>query len=182
MDDEPEQESVTSALRRHGLAPRKRLGQNFLRDRSYLDRIVAAAEIEPNDVVLELGAGTGVLTRALLRDAGRVVAVELDDSLAAVLAGDLGHFEQLRVWHGNALAFDPCVEMPERYKVVGNIPYYVTGPLIRHFLETQCRPCVIVFMVQREVAERIVAKPGQLSLLGVSVQYYAEARIVTRVP
>jgi 16S rRNA (adenine1518-N6/adenine1519-N6)-dimethyltransferase len=175
-------EAPGRALRRHGLAPRKRLGQNFLRDRRFLDRILEAAEVGPEDEVLEIGAGTGVLTAALLARARRVVALELDDALYRVLEEEFGAAPNLELWHGNALDFDPCRHFPGSYKLVGNIPYYVTGPIVRHFLESTCRPDVMVLMVQREVAERMTAAPGDLSLLGVSVQFYAQPEIVTRVP
>jgi 16S rRNA (adenine1518-N6/adenine1519-N6)-dimethyltransferase len=171
-----------AVLREHGLRPRKRLGQNFLQDRRALARIVAALQPEAADDVLEIGAGTGVLTRALAQNARRVIAVELDDALQALLREDLAELENVEVWHGNALAFDACEHFAGHYKLAGNIPYYVTGPIIRYFLEAKCQPSVLVLMVQKEVAERIVASPGRLSLLGVSVQYYARTEIVTRVP
>jgi 16S rRNA (adenine1518-N6/adenine1519-N6)-dimethyltransferase len=175
-------ELPAATLRRHGLTPRKRLGQSFLRDRSFLAHLINALEIEREDAVLEIGAGTGVLTRALAKHAGHVVAVELDDSLYRLLEEELASVANIELWHGNALDFDPCEHMPQAYKLAGNIPYYLTGPILRHFLETQCQPRVLVLMVQREVAERIVAPPGQLSMLGVSVQAYAHAKIVARVP
>lgn len=169
-------------LRQHGLKPRKNLGQNFLRDRSYLERILAAGEIGSGDTVLEIGAGTGVLTHALAAQARRVVAVELDDSLVTLLSAEFESVRNVEIWHGSALDFDPCCHLAEGYKLVGNIPYYITGPIIRRYLEALCTPRCLVLMVQREVAERIVAPPGSLSLLGVSVQFYASAEIVTRVP
>jgi len=175
-------ELPAAILRRHGLTPRKRLGQSFLRDRSFLTHIVDAAELGPEDTVLEIGAGTGILTRALADRAGHVVAVELDDSLYRLLQEEFASVANLELWHANALDVDPCERMPRDYKLVGNIPYYVTGPIVRHYLEARCQPRVLVLMVQREVAERMVAPPGRLSLLGVSVQAYADAKIVARVP
>jgi 16S rRNA (adenine1518-N6/adenine1519-N6)-dimethyltransferase len=182
MPEDPRPPAPSRALRDRGLRPRKRLGQNFLQDRRYLKRILEAAEVGPEDAVLEIGAGTGVLTRELAREAGRVVAIELDERLYQMLEDQVGTEEKVRMWHGDALRFDPCDYFDGPYKVVGNIPYYITGPILRHFLEAECRPEEIVLMVQREVAERMVAEPGELSLLGVSVQYYAQPRIVTRVP
>jgi 16S rRNA (adenine1518-N6/adenine1519-N6)-dimethyltransferase len=174
--------SAATALRDHGLRPRKRLGQNFLRDERFLDRILEAAEIGPEDAVLEIGAGTGVLTRALGRRARCVLAIELDDALVALLRSEFADRETVRIWHGNALSFDPCEQFPGSYKLVGNIPYYVTGPIMRHFLESACVPQVLVLMVQREVAQRMTARPGDLSLLGLSVQFYSEPKVITRVP
>jgi 16S rRNA (adenine1518-N6/adenine1519-N6)-dimethyltransferase len=162
--------------------PRKRLGQHFLRDRSLLSRIVAAADLSPEDTVLEIGPGTGALTYALAGAAGQVVAVELDDTLFDVLDERYRMNAHVEIVHGNALAFDPCDRFEGSYKVVANIPYYITGPILRHFLESSCPPELLVLMVQREVAERIAAPPGELSLLGVSVQRFAEASIVLRVP
>lgn len=182
MSDPAPGRSAASSLREHGLRPRKRLGQNFLRDKRFLARILEAADIGSDDVVLEVGAGTGILTRALLGQARRVVAVELDDSLVEVLGHELSGHQNLELWHGNALDFDPCARFSGPYKLVGNIPYYITGPIIRHFLETECPPSVLVLMVQREVADRMTARPGDLSLLGVSVQFYSEPKLVTRVP
>lgn len=173
---------MSAELRAQGLRPRKQLGQNFLQDTSFLPRILDAAEIASTDDVLEIGAGTGILTRALLERAGQVVAIELDDSLFALLQSQLADRPNLELWHGNALDFEPGSFFADRYKLLGNIPYYITGPLIRRFLETPVPPAVMVFMVQLEVAERIVAQPGKLSVLGVSVQYYAEARLLIRVP
>lgn len=175
-------ESPSSALRRHGLSPRRRLGQNFLRDRSVLERILQAADLTDVDEVLEIGPGTGVLTRALAERAQRVVAIELDESLVALLKRELAPFRNLEIRQGNVLGFDPCTAFPGPYKLLGNIPYYISGPILRHFLEAACPPSVLVLMLQWEVARRITAAPGRLSLLAISVQYYAQPTIVVRVP
>jgi 16S rRNA (adenine1518-N6/adenine1519-N6)-dimethyltransferase len=169
-------------LRANSLRARKRLGQNFLRDTSFIPKILSAADLEPTDEVLEIGAGTGVLTGALAAAAGRVVALELDDRLYDVLRDQYSERRDVEIWHGNALEFDPCDHFRGEYKVIANIPYYITAPLVRYFLEARCQPTVLVLMVQREVAQRMVAAPGDMSLLGVSVQYYAKAGVVARVP
>lgn len=182
MHQDPPGDGVPARLRQYGLAPRKRLGQNFLRDRSFLKLMLDAADVVHEDEVLEIGAGTGVLTSALLERARRVVAIELDDALTALLQSQLGSAPNLELWHGNALQFDPGEHFPGSYKLLGNIPYYITGPLVRRFLEVKRKPTVLLLMVQREVAERIIAPPGRLSVLGVSVQYYADADVVARVP
>lgn len=182
MRDDDSSDGVSARLRHYGLAPRKRLGQHFLRDRSYLKRMLDAADVSGVDEVLEIGAGTGVLTRALVERARRVVAIELDDSLVALLQLELADAPNLELWHGNALDFDPSNNFSGPYKLLGNIPYYITGPLVRRYLEVERKPTVLVLMVQLEVAERIIARPGQLSMLGVSVQYYADADLVARVP
>jgi 16S rRNA (adenine1518-N6/adenine1519-N6)-dimethyltransferase len=174
--------TARSTLRAQGLRPRKRLGQNFLRDTSFLPRILAALELRDSDQVVEIGSGTGVLTEALASAGARITGVELDDSLLQVLETRFDEREDIRFWHGSALSFDPCRECDGPYKLAGNIPYYITGPLIRHFLETACPPQLLVLMVQREVAERMRAGPGDLSLLGVSVQIYAQVEVIARVP
>lgn len=174
--------TAAGTLRDHGLKPRKRLGQHFLRDRRYLGQILKGGEIGPEDDVLEVGAGTGVLTRALAERARSVLAIELDDSLAALLHTEFLDDPIVEVWHGNALGFDPGEHFSGSYKLAGNIPYYVTGPIVRHFLEEPRPPTMLVLMVQIEVARRMSALPGELSLLGLSVQFYSEPHIVTRVP
>lgn len=175
-------ETAAGALRRLGLHPRKRLGQNFLRDRRYLRTIIEAADLRPGDRVLEVGAGTGVLTGAVAGSGADVLAVELDDNLYEMLARQYADTPNVRILHANALDIDPCACFDGPYKLAGNIPYYITGPILRHFLEARCPPTVLVLMVQREVAQRMTAAPGHLSLLGVSVQFYTEPKIVARVP
>jgi 16S rRNA (adenine1518-N6/adenine1519-N6)-dimethyltransferase len=181
MADEADS-SAGATLRRHSLRPRKSLGQNFLRDRSYLAKIVNAAELQPCDEVLEIGPGTGVLTATLAEQAAQVVAVELDDHLVQLLRVELSERQNLQVVHGDALEIDPRDYFSGAYKLIGNIPYYITGPILRRYLEMDARPEVLVLMVQKEVANRITAGPGDLSLLGVSVQFYADAKTVARVP
>jgi 16S rRNA (adenine1518-N6/adenine1519-N6)-dimethyltransferase len=175
-------QSRTSADSSSLLRPRKRLGQHYLRDRALLARIVAAADLSSQDTVLEIGPGTGALTEALAGAAGQVAAVELDDTLFSLLSERFHENSRIQLVHANALDFDPCEGLEGPYKVVANIPYYITGPILRHFLESKCPPELLVLMVQREVAERIAAAPGALSLLGVSVQRFADASIVLRVP
>jgi 16S rRNA (adenine1518-N6/adenine1519-N6)-dimethyltransferase len=174
------------------LDPKKSLGQNFLVDKTHRDRIIAAAELTPKDVVLEIGPGHGVLTQRLAETAGWVVAVELDDRLIDQLRQQFAHQPQVQIVHGDMLALDP-VELvrnatgapagsPPSYKVVANLPYYITSAALRQLLEATVRPALAVVMVQKEVAERICAQPGDLSLLAVSVQFYAQPKIIDRVP
>jgi 16S rRNA (adenine1518-N6/adenine1519-N6)-dimethyltransferase len=162
--------------------PRKRLGQSFLRDRSVLARILAAGDLSPRDEVLEIGPGRGILTEALAGAAGKVVAVELDDALVVLLRERFAAVSNVEIVPGNALDLDPCRYFDGPYKLIANIPYYITGPILRHYLEASCPPSLLVLMLQREVAERITAAPGALSLLGVSVQRYTQPAIVSRVP
>jgi 16S rRNA (adenine1518-N6/adenine1519-N6)-dimethyltransferase len=178
---------VRALLREHGLHPHKGLGQNFLVDSRVRQRIVDAAEIEPQDVVLEIGAGLGTLTQALAQVARRVVAVELDEQLVNVLRTQLSDVHNVEIICGDILALDiPGLVGAEpaastSFKVVANIPYYITSAVLRHVLEATVRPELFVVMVQREVAQRIIAQPGQMSLLAVSVQFYGNARLMFRV-
>jgi len=174
---------LRNLLYAHHMRPNKSFGQNFLVDRDILQRIVETAELEPDDQVLELGAGTGVLTRELARQARRVVAVELEQDMLTLLAKTTRDYINIEIIERNLLYVDPQdVFGRERYKLVANLPYYITAPTFRHFLESANPPRLLVVMVQYEVAQRIVAEPGDLSLLGVSVQFYGQPRIVARVP
>jgi 16S rRNA (adenine1518-N6/adenine1519-N6)-dimethyltransferase len=184
-------ESVMASVRRYGIEPKRSLGQNFLVDSGHLDRIVAAAELQPTDTVLEIGPGVGTLTRRLAAQAGRVVAVELDNRLIELLRADFAHQPHVHIVHGDILQLDPpallTADLPAgksglHYKTVANLPYYITSAALRHLLEASPPPVVAVVMVQKEVAERICAGVGHLSLLAVSVQFYATPRIVQRVP
>lgn len=174
---------VPDLLRRHGLRARKSLGQNFLIDESALARIASAASLTADDRVLEIGPGLGSLTRHLAIAAQQVVAVEIDQTLLPVLAEVVAAHPNVRVVHADILTVDPAaLTEGQRYKVVANIPYYITSAVIRHLLEARVRPEVIVLTVQREVAERICAAPGDMSVLAVSVQAYARAELVARIP
>ncbi len=174
---------VRTILKRYNLRPSKGLGQNFLANQVILEKIVAAAELAPADVVLEIGAGLGTLTERLACAAGRVVAVELDERLIPVLQDTLSDFENITLIQGDILALDPAelVAPAAQYQVVANLPYYITSAVLRHLLEASLRPLRLVVTVQREVAERIVARPGEMSLLAVSVQFYGDAQILFRI-
>jgi 16S rRNA (adenine1518-N6/adenine1519-N6)-dimethyltransferase len=174
--------SVQALLRAHGLHPNKRLGQSFLADPVALGRIVDAADLGPGDLVVEVGAGLGSLTRLLADRAGRVLAVELDDRLVAILHECLAGRPNVQIVHGDILRLPLSGPEDRAYKVVANLPYYITSAILRHFLERKPRPTLMVVTVQREVAERIVAGPGEMSLLAVSVQFYGQPRIVARIP
>lgn len=170
-------------LSTHNMRPNKSFGQNFLIDRSVLQMIVNAAEIKPDDEILEVGAGTGVLTQELARSARRVVAVEIERDMLVLLKETTSHYPNVELVAGNLLYFDPAETFGQTaYKLVANLPYYITAPTFRHFLESRNPPCLLIVMVQLEVAQRIIAGPGDLSLLGVSVQFYGQPRIVAHVP
>lgn len=177
---------IPKLLRQHGLHPDKRLGQNFLIDPASLRKVITAADLEPGDAVLEIGAGLGNLTRCLAGLVRQVTAVEIDDRFIPILAQVLQPFENVRVVQGDILAlapaqlFQPTLE--DRYQVVANIPYYITSAVIRHLLEAALPPKRICLTIQLEVAERICALPGDLSLLALSVQVYGSPRIAARIP
>jgi 16S rRNA (adenine1518-N6/adenine1519-N6)-dimethyltransferase len=191
--------AIKALLRQWEITPHKELGQNFLADQRVLGQILAAAEISAADTVLEIGPGLGTLTQALAEQAQRVVAVELDQQLLAILHDRLQAFPNVRVVVGDILALhipellaaeqasgpagrDASDPAGHAYKVVANIPYNITSAVLRHLLEARTRPQLIVLMVQKEVAQRITAKPGDMSLLSVSVQFYARPRLIRRVP
>jgi 16S rRNA (adenine1518-N6/adenine1519-N6)-dimethyltransferase len=167
----------------HNMRPNKAFGQNFLVDRAVLQQIIEAAELEQSDQVLEVGAGTGVLTRELATRVRRVVAVELEQNMLTLLQKMTDGYSNVELIARNLLYLDPQeVFGQEPYKLVANLPYYITAPTFRHFLESANPPRLLVVMVQYEVAQRIVAEPGDLSLLGVSIQFYGQPRIIARVP
>lgn len=175
-------------LRRYNLHPKKRLGQNFLVDRNVLGKILDAADIREGDAVLEIGAGAGVLTLALAERGARVVAVEVDRALTAVLSEVLAGYPNVTIVNADILSLD----LPQlltghfgeaKVKVIGNLPYYITSPIIAELLQARDRIERIVLMVQKEVAERLKASPGtkDYGSMSVFVQYYSEPEIVAHV-
>jgi 16S rRNA (adenine1518-N6/adenine1519-N6)-dimethyltransferase len=165
------------------LRPRKSLSQNFLTDPEALDAIVAAAELQPGDRVVEIGPGLGVLTRRLLAAGASVLAVELDPRLAEYLRRELYGVDRFELIEADALDLHPREMFPNQpFKVVANIPYHITSPLLHAFLEGERPPELTVLLVQLEVAERVAAPPGQMSYLSVFAQNVAEVEVVARVP
>ena len=174
---------VRGLLRRYGVRPKKSLGQNFLVDEAALSTVAAAADLTPADTVLEIGAGLGSLTRYLAASARRVVAVELDKAMLPALRHVLEPYPNVEIISDDILRLHPSsFTLHPSYKVVANIPYYITSAVIRHLLEAETKPSLIVLTVQHEVAERICAGPGDMSLLAVSVQFYSAPRILARLP
>ncbi len=191
------------------IRPNLLMGQRFLISRPVLERIIAAAGLKPTDTVLEIGAGRGELTRALAERAGRVIAVEKDPRLAEALERELSHRsvsdsgqrtrqvntddrrhllnapsgENVTIIRGDILKLFPeALPLPNRYRVIANIPYYLTSRLIRRLLEAERPPKDILIMVQREVAERITARPPHMNLLALSVQAYGKPEILFPIP
>lgn len=175
--------NASALLKKYGLRADKKLGQNFLQDPMALEAIAAAAEIQPSDAVLEIGPGLGSLTRHLAVAARRVVAVELDADLIPPLEAVTKPYDNIHIIHGDILKIAPGELVGESgYLVVANIPYYITSAIIRHLLENEPKPRRIVLTVQKEVAERICAGAGDMSLLALSVQVYGQPRIAKRIP
>src|SRR5215510_6677513 len=175
--------NAAALLKHYGLRAHKGLGQNFLQDPLALEKIVSAAEIQPTDTVLEIGPGLGSLTRYLAVSGKEVIAVELDPNLLPPLKAVLAPYQNVRFVQGDILELSLKDLVTERnYLVVANIPYYITSAVIRHLLENDVKPRRIVLTVQREVAQRICASPGDMSLLALSVQLYGKPRIAARIP
>jgi len=176
--------SARKLLAQYGLEPKKGLGQNFLTDKGVLDKIVAAAELSPDDTVLEVGPGLGHLTRLLARRAGRVIAVELDGRLLPILRDQLAGYDNVELIQGDILELflsSLLFPLSSEYKVVANLPFYITSAVLRRFLTAEPSPVRMVVTVQREVAQRITARPGDMSLLAVGVQFYGRPQIVARI-
>jgi 16S rRNA (adenine1518-N6/adenine1519-N6)-dimethyltransferase len=175
--------SLKEILRKYETLPIKRLGQNFLIDKNILRKIIEAAELSKRDVVLEVGPGIGNLTIELAKKVKKVVAVEKDERMVEILKERLKEekIENVEIVNEDILKFLPSFKLRRSYKVVANIPYYLTSRLIRNLLEAKRRPRLIVLMIQKEVAQRICAKPPKMNLLAVSVQFYAKPKIVSYV-
>lgn len=175
--------NAAALLRTHNLRADKALGQNFLQDASALEKIIQAAGIQADDTILEIGPGLGSLTRYLAVSAKTVTAVELDTSLIPILQEVLAPYPNTRIVTGDILGFPPAALIAaEDYLVVANVPYYITSAIFRHLLEAHPRPRRIVLTIQKEVAKRICANPGEMSLLALSVQVYGQPRIAAAIP
>jgi len=187
---QPANRSESAATARAATAtirPRKSLGQHFLTDRRVLQRILAAASLSSADTVIEVGAGKGVLTRALAAAAGKVIAVEIDEGLCEHLRRRLAAHPNVEPVCGDILSLAPDellarAQASPPYVVVANLPYYIASAVLRHFLESARPPTRMIVMVQAEVGQSIAAPPGRMSLLSVGVQFYAQAKVLFYVP
>lgn len=168
-------DDVRTALKLAGIKPNKNLGQHFLVDRDSLEAIMAAASPQPADTVLEIGPGLGVMTRPLTAAVGQVVAVETDRTLAGLLRRDAP--ANLTVVEQDILQYD-LHQLPAGYKAIANIPYYLTSKIFRLLIDSPNPPSVMSLLIQKEVAERIAATPGRMSILALSVQYWGRPEIV----
>jgi len=173
---------IKDLCKKYGLSPSKKYGQNYLVNFVPIKKMLEAAEIGENDTIVEIGPGFGVLTFSLLEKAKKVIAFEIEKKIEPYWDEKLRLHNNLEIIWGNAIKEiqNPKLEI-ENYKVVANLPYQITSHILRVFLEAENKPEKMVVMVQKEVAERICAKPGEMSLLSVSVQYYGEPKVVAKV-
>lgn len=175
--------AVKKALRQSGIKAKKGLGQHFLVDQTVLDTIVSAAELSKKDLVVEVGPGLGILTSELAKKAGNVVAIELDTKLASDLKQKLSSLSNVNIINADILKVNlsELIGKKNYYKVVANIPYYITSPILHYFIEASRKPSLMVVMVQKEVGKAIVAEPGEMTVLAVSMQLYSKPRIISYV-
>ena len=175
--------SFQRRLRSQGLRARKSLGQNFLVVDSVGDAIIEAAAVAADDTVLEVGPGLGALTEKLAAGAGQVIAVELDGGLVSRLSKKLGNYQNVRIIHADILKQDlKSLVGGSSYKVVANIPYYITSPILRYFTRADKRPDLMIIMMQEEVARDVTAPQGKMGFLAVSMRLFSNPEIILRVP
>lgn len=176
--------TIKKLCRDFGILPSRKRGQNFLADKKVLDKMIESAILSSDDTVLEVGPGLGTITQALLKKVRRVVACEIDKKMAGVLMSLSGHYRNLEIIQDDILELRaPSLGLKTlNFKIAANLPYNITSYFLRKFLSQEPKPLSMVLLVQKEVAERICAKPGKMSLLSVSVQAYAKPEIIEVVP
>ena len=175
--------NIQPLLKHFHIQPRKSLGQNFLMEPAGLLKVIDAAELSGSEEVLEIGAGLGSLTYLLAQTCARVTAVEIDRHLLEPLAEALKPFTNVQIVHGDILELDPAnLVSRENYVVVANIPYYITSAIIRHLLEASPKPSRVILTIQKEVAQRILARDSKMSLLSLSVFVFGEPQIAGTIP
>lgn len=171
---------IKDIFKRHGLKPAKRFGQNFLIDKKAVRQIVEAAQLTDQDTVLEIGPGLGVITQELVQRAKKIIAVEKDQKMVEILKETLRDYNNIEIINADIRMLNE--RCSTSFKIVGNLPFYLTAPVIRQFLEAENQPEFMALMVQKEVGQRICAKPPEMNLLAVSVQIYAEPKILAYIP
>jgi len=183
-------QAIQKILQRYNIHPSRRLGQNFLIDKNVLQKIIEAAKLKPTDIILEIGPGLGILTIELAKRVRKVIAVEKDRQLCTILKNILNapNVKNVEIIEGDILKIESTFRLDRNesltnynYKIVANLPYYIVSPVMRKFLEAENPPQLLVLMVQKEVAQRIVANPPQMNLLAVAVQFYAQPKIISYV-
>lgn len=173
--------TIRAICRKYDFLPSKRLGQNFLIDKRVVKKLISTGELQLTDLILEIGPGIGNLTQELAKKAKKVVAVEKDPQMIAMLKETLEGFQNVKVIQGDILKLDLNQYTLQPYKVIANLPFYLTAPLIRKFLENRNPPQLMALIIQKEVAQRICGKPPKMNLLAVSIQFYAKAKIISYV-
>lgn len=171
---------LIALFEKHEISPIKYMGQNFLLKRGVMEKMVAAAELTSEDVVLEVGPGTGVITQELSREAKKVIAVEKSREMIKVLTETLKGIRNVTVIKEDILEKD-LQTLPTGYKVVANLPFYLTSAVIRKFLEAENKPEIMILLMQKEVAQRICSRPPRMNLLAVSAQCYSQPKIISYV-
>lgn len=178
--------TVKELLTQYQIKPLKRLGQNFLVNKKALDLFIDTCDLKKNDTVLEIGPGLGTITQEIAKRVKMVVAIEKDRKMCEIMKETLRGFENIEIINQDALeelsSSEKISSFSGKVKVVGNLPFYITAPIIRKFLETKNQPEEMIFMIQKEVAQRICAKPPDMNLLAVSVQFYAKPKVVSYLP
>lgn len=185
--------TIKGLLTHYNVSAQKSLGQNFLIDKDVLKQIIEAAELKRTDYVVEVGPGFGTLTLPLAENVGRVLAIETDKKILSILKALSSGYQNIDILPANILrlndrelygrykVWSKTRDKQTKYKLVSNLPYYITSPILKQFLETDYKPDLIVLMVQKEVAERIIAGPGNMSILSISVQLFGKPEIVATV-
>jgi 16S rRNA (adenine1518-N6/adenine1519-N6)-dimethyltransferase len=168
--------TIKELLIKHKTKPNKTLGQNFLIDKNVLSKIILSANINPEDTIIEVGPGIGNLTKELSQKANKIIAIEKDQKMTNILKDTLKDYKNIEIINADIRNYKL---QTKNYKLVANIPYYLTSPLIRKFLEADNKPKKIILLIQKEVAQRICSEPPDMSLLSVSVQFYAEPKIIS---
>lgn len=164
--------------------PKKVMGQHFLTDGRFVNQIIECAEISSKDVIVEIGPGKGVLTKALAERARRVVAIEIDSELTSRLEASLSKYSNVSIINGDGrrLEIESVIPKGQPYKFVANLPYYAATPIVQKFLKSQHKPDLMAFMIQREVGYEMAAKPGKMRLLSVAIQMHGKPKIICKVP
>jgi len=177
---------IKNLLKKYGARPSKRLGQNFLIDKVIIKKIIKEARLKIKDTVLEIGPGIGTLTQEIAKKARLVIAIEKDQKIVETLKETLKGFNNVKIIYGDILKIGNWklfgnwkLEIGNSFKVVANLPFYLTAPSIRKFLETKLPPELMILVVQKEVAQRICARPPKMNILAVSVQFYAKPEIIS---
>ncbi len=173
---------VRQLLGQQDIRPSKRLGQIFLISKNVLKKIIKTSNLHDTDIVLEIGAGIGTLTQELAAQSQKAITIEKDKRLVSILQETMKDFKNVEIIQEDILKLDLSKFINKDYKIIANLPYYITSPVIRKFLESETPPKIMILMVQKEVAQRICASPPKMNLLAITVQFYAKPSIVSYVP